>query len=709
MQKTALRMMAFCIFILFNTISYASEADVAKEVKAIQEKIDREGLGWEAGYNKIMDLPLEERHKMLGLVIPDEVKKMYDTLQVQMPAVTATQAVFDWRLLGGVTPVKDQGGCGSCWAFAATGGFESAYLIATGEVEDFSEQAIVSCDQFSNGCEGGWTGSAYDHFVSAGAKDESCMPYQADDSVPCTEDECETIAYLDGYQPLPNNVDFIKAYLALGPVSTSYTVYDDFYAYQRGCYEHADTDPTNHAVLIVGWDDNECNGLGAWICKNSWGPGFGRLGGYFYIKYGSAAIGSSSLIPFYNIEGVGEMSYSPDSFVIDISPDEEINEPLQITNVGDGDLRYYINAFPVTNQDAFGYSWKDSDAPDGPAYNWVNITQVGQVIEFGDFENDGNSGQLNLGFDFEYYGETQTHVNICTNGWASFTNMSILEWNNVPIPNWSMPNNMLAAFFDNLDLEYGGDIYFYTNNSDSAVITWNQVPDDRQVGIFTFQIILVAPDRVVYQYNSVGPGRLDECTIGIENRNGTIGSEVAYNESYVHDNLAVQFNLGDAPPPMTWIVPDPQSGILAPGAQQIIDVAFNTIDVPYGIHHAVLNIMNTSMDAPVVQIPVTMYYMPTTNVDDETAPLPEKMELQKPYPNPFNPSTDITFSVPRASRVNIDAYNLLGQKVATLLSNYQNAGQHTIRWRPENLSSGIYLIKLSDGYQTRTQRVTLLK
>ena len=709
MKKTAWGIIVCQVIILFSVLGFAQNADVDKEIKAIQEKIDREGLGWEAGYNKIMDLPLEERHRMLGLVIPDSVKQIYDTLTCRIPQLTTTEAVFDWRLLGGVTPVKDQGGCGSCWAFAATAGFESAYLISTGQEMDFSEQAIVSCDQNSDGCEGGWCGSAYDHFAYFGAVDETCMPYQADDSVPCTEDQCDVLAYLDGYQPLPNSVDAIKAYLAIGPVSTSYTVYDDFYAYQRGCYEHADTQPTNHAVLIVGWDDNECNGEGAWICKNSWGPGFGRLGGYFYIKYGSAAIGSASIIPYYNVDGVAEMNYSPDSYEIYLDYDYETSENLYISNVGDADLRYYIEPFSVTNQDAFGYSWKDSDAPDGPDYDWVDITHVGQVIDFGDMQNDGNSGQLDLGFDFEYYGETQTHINICTNGWASFSNMALLEWENRPIPDWYTPNNLLAAFFDNLDLEYGGDIYYYTNNSDSAVITWNEVPDDRQEGVFTFQIILVAPDKVVYQYSSMGPGRLDECTIGIENRNGTIGSQVAYNEPYVHSNLAIEFLLGDAPPPMTWIIPDPQSGVVAPGEQQTVQITFDATDVPEGIHEGVINIMNTSMESPVVQIPVTLYYMPMTDIDNSDARLPRQLMITSLYPNPFNPSTAISYSVPVAGHITVEAYNLLGQKVATLFDDNQDAGYHTLNWQPENLSSGIYLVKLSDGTRSETRRVTLLK
>jgi hypothetical protein len=86
-------------------------------------------------------------------------------------------------MMDGVTPVQDQGDCGSCWAFAATAAFESAYLINTGQTMDFSEQALVSCDALSDGCEGGYTGNAYNHFAIVGAFDESCMPYRQVDTI----------------------------------------------------------------------------------------------------------------------------------------------------------------------------------------------------------------------------------------------------------------------------------------------------------------------------------------------------------------------------------------------------------------------------------------------------------------------------------------------------------------------------------------------
>jgi hypothetical protein len=98
---------------------------------------------------------------------------------------------------------------------------------------------------------------------------------------------------------IPNDVDAIKTQVLIGPVASSFHVYQDFFSYGSGCYEHAGDDPTNHVVVIVGWDDDACGGEGAWQCKNSWGQQWGDLGGYFWIKYGTCRIGTRAARPLY--------------------------------------------------------------------------------------------------------------------------------------------------------------------------------------------------------------------------------------------------------------------------------------------------------------------------------------------------------------------------------------------------------------------------
>lgn len=683
--------------------------EVRAEIKAIQEKIKQEGLSWEAGYNEIMDMSPEERRQLLNYEMSEETEEMYKKLnQEPPPLLTNTQDYFDWRVLGGVTPVQNQGACGSCWAFGATGAFESAYLIAEGVVPDFSEQVLVSCDEGSNGCNGGNDITAYSYFSTIGAFDESCMPYQAAD-IPCDIDDCEPMTYLDGFMPIPNNVNAIKNTVVISPLSTSFTAYDDFHSYQNGCYEHdGGTEPTNHCVVIVGWDDNECNGAGAWIVKNSWGEGWGRLGGYFYIKYGSAAIGTGTNLPLYQLSGVPEMEYSPDSIFVEIGPDGQTTRTVEISNIGDGDLRYYIDGYTVTDQDSFGYYSHDSDAYDDPEYNWIDITGTGAVVDFYGYNNDGNSSQLDLGFDFDFYENTYDQFNICVNGWVSFNNAFIMQWENEIIPHWAQPNNMIAVFYDNLNMEHGGQIYYYTNETDTAIVTWDHVPDNRQEGVFTFQVILVAPNKVICQYDEMGPGRLNECSIGIENRLATVGSQVVCNNDYVHDDLALEFILGDAVPPFTWVTPNPQEGTIPAFSQQDIEFTFSAWDLPPGTYNGMITIMTNSIENPIANIPVTLNTT-FTGIEDAEPIAPEKFALHPIFPNPFNADAKISYCLSQAGDVTLEIFNLLGQKVATLCDSYQAAGEHSLTWKADGQSSGIYMVKLASGQQSRTAKVTLLK
>ncbi len=250
------------------------------------------------------DDTLKERMKYLGLIIPEDVKKRFEELDRQPPpALLNTEDYFDWRIMGGVTPVKAQGQCGSCWDFAATGAFESAVLIEGGIELDLSEQQVLSCNTGGSDCGGGWMEDAYNLFMSYGAVDESCMPYEANDNIPCTQEDCDPLAWMVGYEDISNNINSIKNAVTIGPVSTTFMVYSDFH---WDCYWHEDTGDLNHAVLIVGWDDDMCGGQGAWIIKNSWGTDWGD-DGYFYMPYGSSGIGRYTQRPLFG--GVAYLTF----------------------------------------------------------------------------------------------------------------------------------------------------------------------------------------------------------------------------------------------------------------------------------------------------------------------------------------------------------------------------------------------------------------
>jgi C1A family cysteine protease len=295
---------------VFSTLGFVrispaqtSQDSVDQRIAELQKMIDEKGYHWTAGRNWTSDLSDEEFDKLLGFKPP---KGYYEWLEKQ-PKLKAKAGmefppVFDWRDSGYVTPVKNQGNCGSCWDFAATGAFEAAIKKHDLIEYDLSEQQVLSCNIYvEDGCNGAWAETAYELFQRYGAILESAMPYQASHSVPCTQDLYPVVAKLKGWQYVENDVNAIKTALLTGPVYSGFSVYHDFDSYSSGCYQHTTGYYRGeHAIVIVGWDDNSCGtGQGAWICKNSWGANWGGLGGYFYIKWGDCGIGGGTVLPIY--------------------------------------------------------------------------------------------------------------------------------------------------------------------------------------------------------------------------------------------------------------------------------------------------------------------------------------------------------------------------------------------------------------------------
>lgn len=253
---------------------------------------------WTSGETSVSHLSHEEFQRLLGEALPDWYQEWWEHLpKLTAPPDAKFDPVLDWRVhqgpygSTGVTPVTGQGDCGSCWAFAGVAHLESMVKIYA-EVElNLSEQQVVSCVTPGHGCSGWYTEAAYDLFIDQGSAAEACMPYHANDTDPCIQDQCEKLAKISGYRAVANDINSIKTALLEGPVKSSMAVEDTFQTYTGGCYDKPYYG-TNHAVLIVGWDDTMCGGEGAWIVKNSWGSGWG-LDGFFYIKYGCCQIGKN--------------------------------------------------------------------------------------------------------------------------------------------------------------------------------------------------------------------------------------------------------------------------------------------------------------------------------------------------------------------------------------------------------------------------------
>ncbi len=271
------------------------------ELKSIQNAIQRSGARWTSGDTPISRLPPEERRRYLGgrlsLVAPS------GAVPSSIRRATNLPKHLDWRNVGGknwVTPVKDQGPCGSCWAFSTVGVMESVIAIRANNPAlalNLSEQYVLSCS--AGTCEGWWMKPTADFLRTSGAVDEGCLPYSGEESGRCT-DRCldwpDRVWKIDRWQTIPNEVETIKSALNEQVVTAAFDVYADFYYYTGGVYEHVWGEyEGGHAVVLVGYDDI----AHAWIAKNSWNTHWGEEG-YFKILWGDSDIGRDALFFEYS-------------------------------------------------------------------------------------------------------------------------------------------------------------------------------------------------------------------------------------------------------------------------------------------------------------------------------------------------------------------------------------------------------------------------
>lgn len=243
-----------------------------------------------------------------GLIAPKDwgTRKIANPL----PKLRGTlPAKFDW--MDKVTPIRNQGNCGSCWSFSAQASIADVINIHRGIVLDLSEQFPVSCDKESSGCNGGWPTSAFELIRLKGNVLEKDMPYtQTTGRCPSDLLHMEKVA---GWKELSQGVatiDAIKqAIWTYGPVSVAVSASGDFMNYKSGIYNSAASGPVNHAVNLVGWDDTVKPGH--WIMRNSWGTSWGEKG-FMRIAYGSKKIGyATSYVDMWGPVPHGEPTPNP--------------------------------------------------------------------------------------------------------------------------------------------------------------------------------------------------------------------------------------------------------------------------------------------------------------------------------------------------------------------------------------------------------------
>ncbi|VDO69610.1 unnamed protein product [Heligmosomoides polygyrus] len=206
---------------------------------------------------------------------------------------------MDWTKQGKLTPVKDQGQCGSCWAFATVASVEAAYAIKTGNLTRLSEQEMIDCDSQNSGCQGGYRPFAMNFVKQNGLMKEDEYPYRGNDHNQCLLKKDAERVFIKSHTMLSTNEEVIASWIATnGPATFGMNVTKSMYSYRSGIFSPSQEECEahslgSHALTLVGYGTE--SGQAYWLVKNSWGSRWGQ-NGYFQLARGQNSCGVANTV-----------------------------------------------------------------------------------------------------------------------------------------------------------------------------------------------------------------------------------------------------------------------------------------------------------------------------------------------------------------------------------------------------------------------------
>jgi C1A family cysteine protease len=280
---------------MFNHGKYYSGNEYNYRLSVFTDNVNRihehnvGGHSWNMSINKYADVtPGEFSARFTGSLLKSDVKKRSVFRGFKNTNIPES---IDWVSVGAVTPVKNQGQCGSCWSFSTTGSVEGAWFLAKKELVSLSEQQLVDCStvQGNEGCNGGLMDYAFQYIIAnGGITTEAAYPYSATGPNDCQAAGKPVAATIHSYHDIPVSEDALLAAIAQQPVSVAIEAdQSSFQFYSGGVMSAACGTALDHGVLAVGYGTDSSSGLDYYKVKNSWGADWGT-NGYILLARGTS-------------------------------------------------------------------------------------------------------------------------------------------------------------------------------------------------------------------------------------------------------------------------------------------------------------------------------------------------------------------------------------------------------------------------------------
>jgi len=262
---------------------YSTKFEHDKRFEIFKENMDKitehnkGGHSWTMGITQFSDMTPKE-FKAYVACGSMKHKKADSVFDAPKNWNKTTASSVDWVAAGAVTSVKNQGSCGSCWAFSTTGAMEGRYFIAKGVLNSLSEQELVDCSKQNSGCDGGLMDYAFEFAAgNGGLCTESAYPYVGYQEWRCKDSSCSKDDPITGYQDVTESTAALEAACNEGPVSIAIEADQTaFQQYTGGVLTAECGTGLDHGVLLVGYGTDASGDY--WKVKNSWGGDWGEAG-----------------------------------------------------------------------------------------------------------------------------------------------------------------------------------------------------------------------------------------------------------------------------------------------------------------------------------------------------------------------------------------------------------------------------------------------